>query len=168
MQTVATIVASVLVEKSGRRMLLLISSIGMSICLGVLGYYFKLKDSGADVSTITWLPLGSLLTYIVLYALGLGALPWIMSSEVMSPEIKSFGFGAAVSINWFFVAVITFFFKTLIDAIGATLTFWMFAFTCAASVVFVLVAVPETKGKSMQQIQEELAGRKCKPISGSA
>lgn len=162
-QTIATVVASILVDRAGRRILLLISSIGMGVTLAVFGYYFKLKENNTDVSNISWLPLVCLVVFIIVFSLGLGPLPWMMSGEILAPEIKSFGSGAAVSTNWICVSIVTFFFKPLLDAIGSSSTFWMFAVVCFIAAAFVLLVIPETKGKSIQEIQNELAGKKAKP-----
>lgn len=161
-QSLATVVASVLVDKAGRRILLLTSSVGMGITLAVFGYYYRLKNT-QDVSNLNWLPLVCLLTFIVVFSLGLGPLPWMMSSEIMAPEIKSFGNSAAVATNWICVSLVTFFFGPLKDSIGDDYTFWLFSIIVFIAAAFILFVVPETKGKSMQQIQNELAGKHSKP-----
>lgn len=168
-QTVATVIASVLVDKAGRKILLIVSSSLMGICLGVFGYYFYLKEHHSDVSNIGWLPLACLVLFIVGFSLGLGPLPWMMSGEVLAPEIKSFGSGVAVATNWSCVAIVTFFFKPLSDAIGCSVVFWIFTIVCACAAAFAILFIPETKGKSIQQIQDELAGKTAKvQLNGNA
>lgn len=158
-QTLATVVSSALVDKAGRRILLLVSSVGMGIMLAIFGYYFKIKD---DNPQLNWLPLVCLIVFITVFSLGLGPLPWMMSGEVLAPEIKSFGSGVAVATNWICVSLVTFFFEPLKDGIGAHYTFWLFSVIVFIAAVFILLIVPETKGKSIQQIQNELAGNKSK------
>ncbi|XKL59851.1 hypothetical protein PGB90_000867 [Kerria lacca] len=158
-QTIATIVSSVLVDRAGRRILLLISSTGMAISLIGLGYYFWLKSHG-NAGDLGWLPLISLVAFIIVFSLGLGPIPWMMSNEVMGPEIKSFGCSATVAMNWICVSLVTFYFQPLQDVLGAATTFWIFSAICVAGVIFVLLVLPETKGKSIQEIQNELAGIK--------
>lgn len=169
-QTGATVASSLLVDKAGRKILLIISSIGMAVGLVALGYYFRLADvTGADVRSISWLPLVSLVGFIIVFSLGFGPLPWMMSGEILASEIKSVGSGCAVAVNWGCVSIVTFFFQWLCDSITRAYTFWMFAAICVVACVFVLVVVPETKGKSMQEIQNELAGIKtAKQTNGNA
>ncbi|XP_065214185.1 facilitated trehalose transporter Tret1-2 homolog isoform X4 [Planococcus citri] len=158
-QSMATVASSVLVEKAGRRLLLLISSIGMGVTLIVLGYYFKIKDDPANAS-LGWLPIVCLFFFIIVFSLGLGPLPWMMSGELLSPEIKSFGSGVAVATNWICVSIITGSFGSLTKAIGESFAFWLFAVIVLIAAAFVFFFVPETKGKSVQDIQLELAGKK--------
>lgn len=168
-QTTATIVASILVDKAGRKILLIISSTGMAICLVALGYYFHLKDTGAAVSELGWLPLGSLVGFIIVFSLGFGPLPWMMSGEILSSEIKSVGSGCAVAVNWGCVSLVTFYFQPLCQSLSTAVTFWGFAVICSIATLFSLIMVPETKGKSMQQIQDELAGIKTvRQVNGNA
>lgn len=167
-QTTATIAASILVDKAGRKILLIISSAGMAICLVALGYYFHLKDTGAAVSELGWLPLGSLVGFIIVFSLGFGPLPWMMSGEILSSEIKSVGSGCAVAVNWGCVSLVTFYFQPLCQSLSTAVTFWGFAVICSIATLFSLIMVPETKGKSMQQIQNELAGIKTvKQVNGN-
>lgn len=170
-QSLATVVSSILVDKAGRRILLLTSSVGMGIMLAVFGYYYKLKNNSSpeEIANLNWLPLVCLLTFIVVFSLGLGPLPWMMSSEILAPEIKSVGNSAAVATNWICVSLVTFFFGPLKSLIGDDYTFWMFSIIVFIAAVFILIVVPETKGKSIQQIQNELAGKHSKPqINGNA
>ena len=158
-QCLVTIVSSILVDRAGRRVLLLASSVGMGVVLAIFGYYFKLKVT-QDVTDLNWLPLTCLVIYIVVFSLGFGPLPWMMSSEILAPEIKSFGSGLAVATNWICVSLVTFFFNPIKDSIGDDLAFWTFSVISFIAAVFVFIIVPETKGKSMQQIQNELAGNR--------
>lgn len=159
-QTVATLVSSIMVDRAGRKILLLISSSSMGVCLLALGFYFWMQEHNTDVSNMGWLPLMSVICLIIGFSLGLGPLPWMMSGEVLAPEVKSFGTGASVTTNWVCVALVTFFFKPFLGLIGKAFTFWIFGAVCALSTFFILVVLPETKGKSIQEVQNILAGRK--------
>jgi hypothetical protein len=79
-QVVMTVTSSLLIEKAGRRILLLQSSVMMGLCLILLGVYFSLKDGGSDVSNISIIPLGSVVIFIVCFSLGFGPIPWMMAS----------------------------------------------------------------------------------------
>ena len=159
-QSVATLLSSVLVDRAGRKILLIISGVGMIVCLVALGYFFSVQESKADISNIKWLPLVSVVGFIVVFSLGFGPLPWMMTGELLSPQIKGFASGIAVASNWVSVSVVTFSFQPLLELISSAYTFWMFAIITAIASAFIILVVPETKGKSMQQIQNELAGNK--------
>lgn len=75
-QVVMTVSSALLIEKAGRRILLLQSSIMMGLCLIVLGVFFFMKDNGKDVSNLTILPLGSVVLFIICFSLGFGPIPW--------------------------------------------------------------------------------------------
>lgn len=77
-QVLMTFVSAVLIDKAGRRILLLQSSIIMGLCLIALGIYFNLKDGDVDVSGIGFIPLGSVVLFIITFSLGFGPIPWMM------------------------------------------------------------------------------------------
>ncbi|KAG8226600.1 hypothetical protein J437_LFUL007292 [Ladona fulva] len=159
-QTVATGVAAALVDRAGRRILLLLSSSMMAVCLAALGAYFNIRGPGEEPSeaskSLGWLPLVSLTVFIIVFSLGFGPIPWALTGELFAPNVKGIASGVAVGINWTMAFVVTKIFPTLRTSIGSDYTFWMFALLNVASVTFVLFLVLETKGKSLQQIQKEL------------
>ncbi|XP_067006760.2 facilitated trehalose transporter Tret1 isoform X2 [Anabrus simplex] len=157
-QVVITYVASLLMDRAGRKILLLLSSGVETLCLGLLGLYFCLKDSGTDVSNLGWLPLVSLAFFVVVFSLGFGPIPWMMMGELFPASVKGAASGLAVTLNWVLVFTVTKSFQNLLTALGLHFTYWLFAIICAIAAVFVFFVVPETKGKSLQEIQDELNG----------
>lgn len=157
-QVIATFISSLVVDKLGRRVLLLLSSLVMGICLGGLGLYFFLQNDGKDVSSLGWLPILSLCIYIVVFSLGFGPIPWLMCGELFAPDIKGFLGALAGTTNWTLAFIITKFFVNLTDAIDRGPTFWLFMGFCFVAFGFVLIFVPETKGKSFAEIQSILSG----------
>lgn len=81
-QVVMTVSSALLIEKAGRRVLLLQSSIMMGLCLIMLGVYFSLKEGGSDVQNLSILPLGSVVLFIICFSLGFGPIPWVRKSKV--------------------------------------------------------------------------------------
>lgn len=158
-QVISTVASFLLVEKAGRRILLLQSCIAMGLSLLVIGVFFNLKDGGKDVSNIGWIPLTSMVVFIITFSLGFGPIPWMMMGELFSSECKGIASGLAVMTNWILVFVVTKFFPTMIDNFGKDITFWIFAVFMLLAVIFVYFVIPETKGKSSAQIQAELAGK---------
>jgi SP family facilitated glucose transporter-like MFS transporter 8 len=130
----------------------------MGICLAILGLYFSLKNRGDDVSGIGWLPLICLAVFIVMFSLGFGPLPWMMMGELFAPNVKGAASSIAVCTNWTLVFIVTFTFGKLIDWMGEHWTFWLFAIICCIATSFVFFVVPETKGKTLIEIQRILNG----------
>lgn len=156
-QTVATGASSVLVERAGRKILLLLSCSIMGLTILALGYYFWVLDRNGDTSSIGWVPLASLVGYIVAYALGLGPLPWMMAGDLLTPEMQSVGATITATTNLVCLTLVTLYFQTLLKLISTAWTFWLFAGVCAIATLFTLVVIPETKGKTAEQVQSILA-----------
>lgn len=81
-QVVMTVSSALLIEKAGRRILLLQSSVMMGVCLVMLGVYFSLKEGGSDVTNISILPLGSVVLFIICFSLGFGPIPWVIKIDM--------------------------------------------------------------------------------------
>ncbi|EDW73091.2 uncharacterized protein Dwil_GK17357 [Drosophila willistoni] len=161
MQVVATFVSTLVVDKLGRRILLLASGIVMALSTTAIGVYFYLKDQDEDsVESITWLPVASLCVFIIMFSIGYGPVPWLMMGELFATDIKGFAGSIAGTTNWVLAFIVTKTFTNLNDSLGAGGTFWLFAGLTVIGVFFVFFAVPETKGKSLNEIQAELAGNR--------
>ncbi|CAH0584046.1 unnamed protein product [Chrysodeixis includens] len=162
-QVVATFVSSLVVDKLGRRILLLLSALIMCVCSTALGVYFFLQQThGADadiVQNISWLPLVSLSFFIIAFSLGFGPIPWMMAGELCRIDIKAFVGSTAGTLNWLLSFTVTSTFNSLNTAIGAGQVFWLFAGIMLVGFVFIFFIVPETKGKSVEEIQVMLGGR---------
>lgn len=159
MQVIATFIASLVVDKLGRRILLLMSISVMAICTILLGVFFFLKQGDpASVESLGWLPIVSLSLFIVMFSLGFGPIPWMMIGELFAPDAKGVAASMAGAFNWVLAFVVTKTFGNIRDAIGAGETFFLFSGMSIIGVVFVFFAVPETKGKSLTDIQKMLAG----------
>lgn len=159
-QVLMTFASAALIEKAGRKILLLQSSIVMGTCLTTLGIYFYLKDNGTDVKAIGWLPLGAVVLFIISFSLGFGPIPWLIMGELFAPDVKGVASALAVMFNWTLVFVVTQTFGPLNDSIGGAMTFWLFALFMVICTFFVFIKVPETKGKTNAQIQAILSGSK--------
>lgn len=148
--------AAMIIEKAGRRYFLITSSTGMLLCLAALGMYFHLQKLEISFSGLGILPLASLVLYIVAFSLGFGPVPWMIMGELFAPEIKGVASGLAVMMNWFLVFVVTFSFPIMNTELGGHATFYIFAVIMAVGTAFVYFIVPETRGKSLQEIQDIL------------
>lgn len=159
-QVLATYSSTLLVDKAGRRVLLVLSSTVMAVCLTALGLSFHLQTHGYDVSSISWLPLASVALFIVVFSMGFGPIPWIMIGELFPNNVKGIASAVTAASAWILAFTVTKTFQNLVDLLGSPITFWLFAVMCVAGTIFTFVLVPETKGKDLEDIQLELSGKK--------
>lgn len=152
-QLAACLVSTLVVDRAGRRPLLLISGTVMAACCTTLGAFFFMKSHGQDVSGLGWLPVASVCLYFIIFSLGFGPVPWVMLGELFAPEVKGAATAVASAVSWWLTFLTTCQFQPLVDAIGEGPTFWGFAALTALGVLFVAVCVPETKGRTLEQIQ---------------
>ncbi|XP_011869616.1 PREDICTED: solute carrier family 2, facilitated glucose transporter member 8-like [Vollenhovia emeryi] len=161
-QVLASAVTPLVVDRLGRRVLLVFSGIGETVSLCALGLYFYLKEvQHADdvVNQISWLPVASLIIFIATYSVGWGPLPWAVMGEMFASNVKAKASSITVFVCWLLAFIITKFSSNLEVAFnGMFATFWMFGGFCILSILFTVLLLPETKGKTLQQIQDELSG----------
>ncbi|XP_065556823.1 facilitated trehalose transporter Tret1-like isoform X2 [Artemia franciscana] len=153
-QVTSALITVFIADLVGRKVLLLVSGAGMSISLLTLGTYFYLNSNNPEsTACLGWLPLASLTLYIIFYSIGFGPLPWAIMGEVLPVHVKGAVSSVISGFNWVLALLITFFFESFVKIIGEYGVFWMFSISSLLSVLYVIFFVPETKGKSLQEIQ---------------
>lgn len=164
MQIIAIFIASLVIDRLGRKILLIISAMSMALSGISFGIYCTLKDrqllDSRQIENITFLPILAVCIFRIMFSLGFGTIPWVISAELLPSEIKSNASSVAGTFNWFLAFIVTKFYSNLKDAIGADVAFYIFSSISLIGTVFVFLVVPETKGKTMQQIQDLLNGEK--------
>ncbi|XP_025209206.1 facilitated trehalose transporter Tret1-2 homolog [Melanaphis sacchari] len=153
MGVLSTYVSTLVVDKLGRKILLLSSVVAMGICTFFIGGFFYAKDHNYDVSSIGFIPLLSLCVFIILFSVGFGPIPWMLMGEIFPAQIKGIASSIVCMANWFFVFLATKFFASLASIIYLYNTFWLYTVICVLGTFFVVFIVPETKGKTMEEIQ---------------
>jgi len=146
-QVLMTGVAVLLMDRAGRRMLLLISLTGMTLFTGTLAAFYYNDNKPA------WLSLTSLVGYIVFFSLGLGAIPWLIMGEIFPGHVRALAASIATLLNWTLSFIVTETFASLLSALGPSVTFTIFGGVCALGICFVVAFVPETKGKTFEEIE---------------
>jgi SP family myo-inositol transporter-like MFS transporter 13 len=101
----------------------------------------------------SWLTVISLFVYIMFFAPGMGALPWTINSEIYPNWARSTCISMATGINWSFNLLVSLTFLTLSDHLGQPITFGMYAGLAAITVLFVFLLLPETKGRSLEDME---------------
>ncbi|SPP74695.1 facilitated trehalose transporter Tret1 isoform X1 [Drosophila guanche] len=155
----ATFIATLLIDRAGRKILLYVSNIAMIITLFVLGGFFYCKAHGPDVSHLGWLPLSCFVIYILGFSLGFGPIPWLMMGEILPSKIRGSAASVATAFNWSCTFVVTKTFQDMIDFMGAHGAFWLFGSICFIGLFFVILYVPETQGKTLEDIERKMMGR---------
>jgi sugar porter (SP) family MFS transporter len=150
---VFTIVAVLLLDKIGRRAFLLAGTAGVIVSLVGLGLFFQF---GSIKQSYGWLALASLILYIASFAIGLGPIFWLMIAEIFPLRVRSTAMAACTVANWSFNFLVSFTFLQLIATAGKGGTFFVYAAIGVAALVFFAWKVPETKGRTLEQIESEL------------
>ncbi|NXN29321.1 GTR8 protein, partial [Nycticryphes semicollaris] len=170
-QVCFTAVAALIIDKTGRKVLLYVSGIIMTLSTALFGLYFKIvlpdqnNSSNPHVwftlnaaspeteSTISWLAVVSLGLFVAGFALGWGPVPWLVISEIFPLKAKGISSGTCVLTNWVMAFLITKDFNDFIGFLTSYGTFWLFSTFCCLSVIFTALYVPETKGQTLEQIE---------------
>lgn len=155
----AIFIATILIDRLGRKILLYISDISMVISLFTLGAFFYCKTNGADVSNVGWLPLASFIIFVVGFSLGFGPIPWLMMGEILPGKIRGSAASVATAFNWMCTFIVTKTFTDIVTSIGQSGAFWMFGSVCFVGLFFVIFCVPETQGKTLEDIERKMCGR---------
>ncbi|KAJ8715698.1 hypothetical protein PYW07_010180 [Mythimna separata] len=157
-QVLAACLTPLFVDITGRKSLLLFSTAGCSISLATLGTYFYLHNTKDPiVSSLGWLSLSSLILFFIFFNIGFGIIPNTYVGEMFTTNVRSFGSSFTVSIGWIFGFGIATAFGYMVPAFGAHSTFWMYSGSCAFAFFFTIFFVPETKGKTLFEIQQMLS-----------
>lgn len=145
-----TFVGMYTVDKLGRRSLMLFGAIGLAVIYAALGscYYFQ----------ITGIPVLLLVVFAIgCYAMTLAPITWVVLSEIFPTKIRGVAMAIATFSLWTACFILTYTFPILKDKIGAYGTFWLYAIVCTLGFVFIYLKLPETKGKSLEEIEKELS-----------
>jgi SP family galactose:H+ symporter-like MFS transporter len=148
----ACLLSVFLLDKVGRRKLFFIGIYGMIPSLGLLGACFYFKDAlGASLPVFAVL---SIVLYIIFIAISLAPLGWLLISEVFPLNVRGVGMSIGSLSHWGFNAIIAFTFLKLVNSLGVDFTFWTYAFICVIGAVWGYYYIPETKGKSLEEIED--------------
>ena len=146
-----TIVALFFTDRLGRKPLLYFGLTGVMLSLIALGCGFAFEDFFGE--NLKWVTVGSLVTYIVCFAMSLGPIGWILVSEVFPLKIRGIAMSICTVSNFAFNFFVVYSFPILLEKIGGALTFWGFGAVSLLCIIFVYFFVPETKGISLEKIE---------------
>lgn len=153
-----TVLGCLTIDKLGRRPLLIFSLIGSTFALFAEGVYFYLKNLDYNVSSFNWFPLFGMLIYVTFYSPGIGICPLVLSGEMLSATVKAKALGILNIIFAISMAASLKTFQGLNSKFGMHVPFFVFGASCFVGTLFSYYFVPETKGKTLEEIQKELKG----------
>nr|GEX13017.1 sugar transporter ERD6-like 7 [Tanacetum cinerariifolium] len=157
LQIVITTLNALFVDKAGRKPLLLVSAMGLVLGCLLTALSFFLKTYEIGLSAVPALAVTGILLYIGAFSAGMGAIPWVIMSEIFPINIKGAAGSLATLVNWFGAWLISFTFNYLLSW-SSYGTFIIYAAINAGAIVFVIKMVPETKGRTLEQIQAAING----------
>jgi MFS transporter, SP family, xylose:H+ symportor len=147
---VFTLLGVYLIDRAGRRTLMLAGSIGYIVSLAAVAYAFHVQASGLLVVAFVFL-------FIASHAVGQGAVIWVFISEIFPNNVRTKGQALGSSTHWVFAALITLLMPYLLGRFTGATIFGFFACAMVLQLLFVLTLMPETKGRTLEHIAEDLA-----------
>jgi MFS transporter, SP family, galactose:H+ symporter len=160
-----TVVAIRLLDRAGRRPLLLGGTAVMSLALATLGASF-LGGAGSTADSV--IAVLSLMLYVGAFAISLGPIFWLLNAEIYPLAVRSKAAAVGTMANWTFNGIVSLTFLLLIDSVGQSGTFFIYAAISAFTFLFCWRLVPETKGMHLEDIQAIFQERVRKPAAGLA
>jgi len=149
-QVLAAMASGLVVERAGRKTLLLLSSILLFGSTGILGLYFCF---GSTISFLHWVPLAALIFFYFSFAIGYGPVTYVIVAEILLEEVRHVMNPVAIAYAWLCMFIVTKSFPILLSSIGIYGIFWMYSGFAVISTLFVALCVPETKGKQLFEIR---------------
>ncbi len=147
---ICTLLSLNFVDKFGRRPLMLLGCAGVGLSHFLVGLAYKLHLGGLPVLVLT-------LSAIGCYAMSLAPVTWVLISEIFPNRIRGLAISIAVSTLWFASFLLTLTFPAIERSLGSAGTFWLYSAICFLGMLFILWKVPETKNKSLEEIEKQLA-----------
>ncbi len=151
-----TLIAIFFVYRIGRKPLLYIGLAGMFVALAALATAFTQVRLTGSLGPIA---LGSMMVYVGCFAFSLGPIVWLLISEIFPLRVRGMGMSLSTLANWVGNFAVSQFFLTMVEKLGRSATFWIYASLCIVTIVFVRAMVPETKRELLETIRVDAGGR---------
>jgi len=151
-----TIVSMWLIDRVGRRILLLVGTAGMIVTLALLSVVFRTHSPSRSLAMTAMV---ALMAYVASFAISLGPIFWLLISEIYPIKIRGLAQGTAATANWAANLLVSMTFLSLVDALGPSPTFALYGILAVGSWIFSYYLVPETKGRSLEEIERSWRSR---------
>jgi MFS family permease len=136
--------------------MLLVGTAGSVVGLAVLGWYFDMGTKFEHANP--WIALAAMMFYILMFEISLGPVFWVMIAEIFPLRARAKAMAVCTMFNWLFNFFVSYWFLDLVKAIGQPETFWLYGLFGIGAIVFFAWRVPETKNRSLEQIEREIRG----------
>lgn len=157
-QLLANILTPLIIERLGRRIMFIVSSIFCTLSLFAFSLFLFLHSYGYDTSDFSWIPIATLIVYIFTFCLGFGPLPWVILGEIFPPNARALASMIVTMTSSFLAFLTAFAYPYFAIYVGISQSFCVFTFFALFGGIFVYFFLPETKGKSLHDIQIMLNG----------
>ena len=154
----ATVGAIAMIDRVGRKPLLYVGLAGMAVSLSVIAAS-SLLSAGGSITAADLVTVVAVWAFVIFFAISLGPIPWLMASELFPVSVRGKAASIATVVGWVGNLIISFTFLSLLDLIGEAATFFSYAVVAVLGFVFVWFLVPETKGRTLEEIQEGFVAR---------
>jgi sugar porter (SP) family MFS transporter len=144
-----TLVAFGFVDRIGRRPLMLFGCAGIGLSHLLIGIAYRAHVGGMPLLIFTLAAIGC-------YAMSLAPVTWVLIAEIFPNRIRGVGVSISVSALWIASFILTFTFPLILKAVGSAGAFWLYAVVCFIGFAFIWARVPETKGRTLEQIERQL------------
>ena len=153
---VGTLIYIPAVKYLSRRFLICSSSFVMGVCMSVLGLAMYSHETGliASLDAVSWLPLLCVTVYMLADSIGLGAVPFLYVAEFFPSEMRSVLSGITLGLANLELFVVVKTFPNLTVSMGDSGTFWLYGVCCFLTIIFTLIWIPETKGRTLGDIEK--------------
>lgn len=159
-----TIVVSFVSNRYGRRPPAIVSGAGMTLTMGSLATYLYLSSTGAIAEDMAWFPVVSLMLYILTSTIGFLTLPWAMVGEVYPARVRGLAAGLTTCFAYFCNFIIVKIYPSMLFSLQRYGLFFFYGGVSVLGTIFVVLLLPETKGRDLQQIEEHFKGKKKKVV----
>nr|XP_026694293.1 facilitated trehalose transporter Tret1-2 homolog isoform X2 [Ciona intestinalis] len=162
-QVIFTFVSCLIVDCIGRKLSIIVAAVLMSISLIAFGLYYQITSNyqwhnvaktGITSPNLNWLALTSMTIFIASYSVGIGPIAWLLVGEIIPVRARERAAALSTGFNFFLVFILTLEFSNMISAMTSQGTFWFFGANCILSIVFTVVWLPETNGRSLEEIED--------------
>lgn len=154
-QVFATLISNVIIDKAGRKILLVISGTLLGVSFAIFGAYYYMVAKDATIEyTYAWIPLTCCIVAVIGYSAGYGPIPFLLSAEMLPVRVRSTVSSMVHFFGGVFIFIVTNTFSDMRNLMKDYGTFWFYSTMSAIGVIYVVLLLPETKGKKLEEIQD--------------
>jgi len=160
-QVLSSIVQSLLIDRCGRRALMIFSGIGMCTSMAAMGAYYFFEDKHTEhVNDLDIIAVVSLIIYMASYSIGFAGIPFMVTSEIFPSKARGTAGAIGTVVSWMSSFIVTNQFQNMRNTLNRDGTFWLFSGINFVGVIFISLCVPETKGRTLEEIQAHFTSKR--------